>query len=56
MTPMSQDGGRQYLPPRAVAMIESTVCAGLDAFGADPDSGDRAASRCRRASAGGNST
>ena len=36
MTPMSQDGGRQYLPPRAVAMIESTVCAGLDAFGADP--------------------
>ena len=36
MTPMFQDGGRQYLPPRAVAMIESTVCAGLDAFGADP--------------------
>ncbi len=36
MTPMFQDGWRQYLPPRAVAMIESTVCAGMDAFGADP--------------------
>ena len=36
MTPTLQDGGRLYLPPRAVALIESTVGAGLDAFGADP--------------------
>ena len=36
MTPTVREGWRQYLPPRAVALIESTVCAGLDAFGADP--------------------
>ena len=31
-----QDGWQQFLPPGAVAMIESTLGAGLDAFGADP--------------------
>lgn len=36
MSPVLRDGGRQFLPPRAVAMIESTVGVGLDAFGADP--------------------
>ena len=36
MTPMLKDGWGRFLPPRAVAMIESTVGAGLDAFGSDP--------------------
>ena len=36
MTPTFPDGWRQYLPAQAVALIESRVGAGLDAFGADP--------------------
>ena len=36
MTHSFRDGGRPFLPPTVLAMIESTVCAGLDAFGSDP--------------------
>jgi GNAT superfamily N-acetyltransferase len=32
----TQDVGRPFLPPDVVALIESTVGAGLDAFGSDP--------------------
>ena len=36
MSATINDGGRPFLPPGVVAMIETTLGAGLDAFGADP--------------------
>jgi len=36
MTEVLHDGWRAFLPPGVVAMIESTMGAGLDAFGSDP--------------------
>ncbi|MCY3895288.1 MAG: GNAT family N-acetyltransferase, partial [Chloroflexi bacterium] len=36
MTEVLPNGWRPFLSPRVVAMIESTMGAGLDAFGADP--------------------
>ena len=36
MSATIQGGWQEFLPPGAVALIESTVGAGLDAFGADP--------------------
>lgn len=36
MSARIQGGWQEFLPPGAVALIESTVGAGLDAFGSDP--------------------